>query len=81
MKNGKAAAEVYKLGGEYLTRSLHQLIVEIWKAEEIPPDFRDAIIVTIFKKCGNYRGISLLSIAGKIITRILAQRLLLPLSL
>ena len=87
MKNHKAGgvdgipAEVYKLGGPDLTERLHQLITKIWEREDIPADFRYAIIVTIFKKgdradCGNYQGISLLSIAGKIIARILASRLL-----
>ena len=42
--------------------------------------WKDASIVTIYKKgdrtdCGNYRGISLLSIAGKIFARILINRL------
>ena len=42
--------------------------------------WKDASIITIYKKgdrtdCGNYRGISLLSIAGKIFARILLNRL------
>ena len=46
-----------------------------------PPDLRNANIVTIYKKgdkldCGNYRGIALLSIAGKILARVLLNRLL-----
>ena len=86
MKNNKAAgpdgipAEIFKAGGPKLTDQVHQLVEKIWQLEEIPSDLRDALIVTIFKKgdksdCGNYRGISLLSIAGKILARILATRL------
>nr|XP_014350459.1 PREDICTED: uncharacterized protein LOC106705466 [Latimeria chalumnae] len=82
MKNNKASgadgilAEVFKQGGVELTSHLHNLTLRIWNDEEIPDDLRDAMIVTIFKKgdksiCGNYRGITLLSIAGKIITRTL----------
>lgn len=42
---------------------------------------KNANILTIFKKedgslCGNYRGITLLSIAGEIFTRILLNQLL-----
>lgn len=86
MKCGKAAgadgipAEVFKHGGPTLSKKLHRLFTLIWTTESIPDDLRDALIVTIFKKgdktvCGNYRGISLLSIAGKILARILSQRL------
>ena len=43
-------------------------------------NWKDASIVPLFKKgsrmdCGNYRGISLLSIASKIFARILLNRL------
>jgi hypothetical protein len=88
MKNGKAPgpdgipAEVYKHGGVKLHRRLCMLFVSIWQTEEIPKDFKDASIVTIYKRkgdkldCGNCRGISLLSIAGKVLARILFNRLL-----
>ena len=86
MKNGKAVGpdgipvEVYKAAGADLVEKLHVLFTRIWEEEVIPSDFRDALIVKFFKKgvkvdCGNYRGISLLSIAGKIFARILACRL------
>nr|AOE48155.1 hypothetical protein [Eumigus monticolus] len=74
-------AEALKEGGEELIRHIHDLIVKIWKTEEMPADFRDSLIVPIFKKgdrtdCNNYRGISLLSCLGKLIARILANRIL-----
>ena len=52
----------------------------MWEREQIPKDLKDAAVITIFKKgdrnaCGNYRGISVLSIAGKIFARILLNRL------
>ena len=73
--------ELFKQGGEALWSKLHQILCAIWRQETLPADLRDALIVTIFKKgdraeCGNYRGISLLSIAGKIFTRVLLNRLL-----
>ena len=59
---------------------LHQLITNAWEVGSVPQAWKDASIVTIYKKCdrtdcGNYRGISLLSIAGKIFARILLNRL------
>ena len=72
-------AEVWKYGGEKLQQRLFDLIKEIWDKEQVPQDWKDANITAIFKKgdrkdCGNYRGISLLSIAGKIMARILLNR-------
>ena len=72
--------EVWKHGGLKLQEKLHSLIVHIWRNEHVPQNWKDANIVPIFKKgsrkeCGNYRGISLLSIAGKILARIILNRL------
>ena len=73
-------AEVYKHGGTTLVHHLHRLFLKIWDNEEVPQELKDATIVTIFKKgsrseCGNYRGISLLSVAGKILAKVLLNRL------
>ena len=81
MKDDKAPggdiipAEVWKHGGDDLFSRLHQLITNFWKVDSVPQSWKDASIVTIFKKGGrtdrgNCRGISLLSIAGKIFARI-----------
>ncbi|KAL8566845.1 hypothetical protein ACOMHN_052243 [Nucella lapillus] len=54
----------------------------MWKQERLLQEFRDATIVHIYKRkgnrqsCDNHRGISLLSIAGKILARVLLNRLL-----
>ena len=87
LKNNKAPgwdeipADILKLGGDELAKLLHLLISLIWNTEQIPEDLRDAIIVALFKKddrseCGNYRGLSLLTSAGKVLGRILPNRLL-----
>ena len=74
-------AEVYKEGGDKLIGKLHELFNLIWKEEKIPQDFKDASIVHLYKRkgnrqaCDNHRGISLLSIAGKILARVLLNRL------
>ena len=73
-------AEVWKHGGDNLFSRLHQLITNAWEVGSVPQAWKDASTVTIYKKgdrtnCGNNRGISLLSIAGKIFARILLNRL------
>ncbi|KAK7091340.1 hypothetical protein V1264_009034 [Littorina saxatilis] len=74
-------AEVYKEGGAALTVRLHQLFLLMWELESIPQEFKDASIIHLYKRkgnrqaCDNHRGISLLSIAGKILARILLNRL------
>lgn len=63
---------------------IHALLLKVWEKEELPSELRNALIVNIFNKgdkaeCGNYRGISLLTTTGKVLARVLANRLL-PLS-
>ena len=72
LKDGKTPggdgipAEVWKHEGANLFSRLHQLITNAWEVGYVPQAWKDASIVTIYKKgdrtdCGNYRGISLLS--------------------
>ena len=73
-------SEIWKHGGATLTNSLLMMIQQAWAEGSVPQEWKDANIVAIFKKgdrtqCGNYRGISLLSIAGKVFARILLNRL------
>ena len=87
LSNGKAPgsdsipAEVYKEGGSALTEKLHQMFLRMWQQETIPQEFKDASIIHLYKRkgnhqvCDNHRGISLLSIAGKILAWILLNRL------
>ncbi|KAL9961518.1 hypothetical protein ACROYT_G030473 [Oculina patagonica] len=88
MTTGKAPgpdaipAEVYKTGGETIRSQLTSLFQSMWYQMQLPQEFRDATIVHIYKRkgnrqsCDNHRGISLLSIAGKILARVLLNRLL-----
>jgi hypothetical protein len=73
-------AELIKAGGETLYSEIHRLICCIWNKEELPQQWKVPIIVPIYKKgdktdCNNYRGISLLSTAYKILPNILLARL------
>ena len=75
-------AEIYKTAGPDALNAFHDILLDIWEKEAMPDDFRDALIVALYKNkgnradCGNYRGISLLSIAGKIFARVILNRLI-----
>ena len=74
-------AKIYKAGGPQVAEKLTELFLIMWRKEAIPQEFKDAIIIHLFKRkgnpqvCDNHRGISLLSIAGKILARVLLNRL------
>src|SRR5215469_2014907 len=72
-------AELVKARGRTICCAIHKLIVSIWNKEELPEEWKESIIVTIYKKgdktdCNNYRGISLLSTTYKILSNILLSR-------
>ena len=74
-------AEIYKAGGPPVAEILTELFHIMWRKEAIPQEFKDATIIHLFKRkgnpqvCDNHRGISLLSIAGKFLARVLLNRL------
>ena len=62
--------EFLKYGGSGMVDLLQQLFSVIWREEIVPPQWREGLIVNLFKKGdkevpGNYRGITLLSVVGK----------------
>ena len=65
-------AEIFQHGGELLLFKLGDFIRLCWKLEDVLQNFKDANIIHIYKKkgsqsdCNNHRGISLLSVAGKL---------------
>ena len=86
--NGKAPGadaipgEIFKKGGPKLITKLTELFNIMLHQECIPQEFKDASLVHLYKRkgnrrcCDNHRGISLLAIAGKILARVLLNRLL-----
>ena len=77
-------AELLKLGLEeeepVILNALHDIITAIWKEGEVPHKWKDAVIKVLYKKkdrteCINYRGISLLAHAGKVLLKVIAFRL------
>ena len=90
LANGKAvgpdgvSVELFKiiLNGHDLAlrRRLLDIVVWIWKGGAVPQQWKYATIMVLHKKkdrteCGNYRGISLVAHAGKILLKITARRL------
>ena len=64
-----------------MAEKLTELFHCMWRKEAIPQEFKDASIIHLYKRkgnpqvCDNHRHISLLSIAGKILAKILLNRL------
>jgi len=74
-------AERIKAGGSTICGKIHKLIISIWDKEELSEEWKESIIVPIYKKgdktdCNNYRGISLLPTTYKILSNILLSRLI-----
>ncbi|KAJ4440654.1 hypothetical protein ANN_08801 [Periplaneta americana] len=73
-------AELIQDGGSALYSEIYKLVLAIWDKEIVPEQWKESIIVPIFKKgdktnCGNFRGISLLLTSYKILSNILFRRL------
>ena len=86
LKNNKAAgcdeipAELLKGFGENGVTILHKLCVKIWKTGSWPTDWSRTMFMPLPKKgdlqlCSNYRTISLISHASKIMLKLLINRL------
>ena len=68
--------ELLKCGSSGMVCLLEQLFSVIWREELVPRQWREGLIVNLFKKGdkedpGNYRGITLLSVVGKVFCKIL----------
>ena len=86
VKCGKApggcgiCAEMLKAGRAAVFLWLHTLLCSIWNTGVIQTDWRRGVVVPIWKgkgdtqECNNYRGVSLLSVPGKVLARILLDR-------
>ena len=56
-------AELIKAGGRTICGEIHKLIISIWNKEELPDEWKESIIVPIYKKgdktdCNDYRSIN-----------------------
>ena len=86
LKNNKAAgpdnipAKVLRADISTSVNMLHGLLIKIWDQEYIPSEWREGFLVKLAKKGDlslgkNYRGIMLLSTAGKVLNRIILERM------
>jgi hypothetical protein len=74
-------AELIKAGGVTFRCAIHKLIIFIWNKEELPEEWKESIIVPIYKKghktdYNNYRCIPLLPTTYKSFSNILLSRLI-----
>jgi len=59
---------------------IHKLIIFIWNKEELPEEWKESIILTIYKKGDKmdfitYKGISILPTTYKMLSKLLLSRL------
>ena len=86
MKNGKSPGvcniqvELLKAGGMNLVKWMQRVFNMVMKSGRAPNDWRRAVVISVYKKgcrltCSNYRGVSLLSVAGKWFGKVLKFKL------
>ncbi|XP_052901775.1 uncharacterized protein LOC128309428 [Anopheles moucheti] len=73
-------AELFKMGPERLAVIMHRLILRIWDQEELPDEWKLGVIHPVYKKgdrldCANFRALTVLNPAYKILSPILFCRL------
>ena len=86
IKNGKAAGpdgtpiELLKLGEDSVVKAMHRIIVCVWQTGKWPDDWAQSTFVPFYKKggplvCANYRTISLISHASKILLKVILGKI------
>jgi len=69
-------ANLIKAGGKTIRSDIYKLVNTIWSKDELPEEWKDSIILHIYKNdyegdCSNYRDISLLPNTYKSLSNIL----------
>ena len=86
LKDGKTTgvdqiyAEMLKVGEQITATVLTDILCDIWESEEAPLLWKTGVIVKLPKKgdltnCNNWRGIMLLSVTYKVLSRVVLDRL------
>jgi hypothetical protein len=86
LKSNKSAGtdgvglELIKYRGIKLLNRMYEQVRQIWKAERIPEEWKERIIIPMYKKgdrdmCENERGIALGNAAYKILVNIILEKI------
>ena len=88
LQNGKAAGKsgillvMVKAGccNDNFLNIMLDLVCKVWQEKEVPKEWADAVLVPIPKKgdlgqCDNWRGVALLDVVGKVVAKVLQDRL------
>ena len=72
--------ELFQIPEDDAVKVLHSLCQQIWKTQQWPQDWKRSVVILIPKKgnakeCSNYRTITLISHASKVMLKILQARL------
>lgn len=73
--------ELLRSGEDNIPTAIHLLIPAVWHGYPDPQDWVDAILLSIYKgkgsksECGDHRGITLLKAVGKVLSKVLLNRL------
>ena len=73
-------AELFKAEGDELVDCMHHLFCNIWSKENMPCDWSLSLLYPVLRQgdatiCSNYRSITLLTIAYRILSSVLCERL------
>jgi len=86
LKAGKAAGpddippEALKAAPDISSSMMEKLLKKVWLTETVPEDWKDGHLTVLPKKgdltiCDNHRGIMLLSVPGKVLSKVILERL------
>lgn len=86
LKNNKSPgpdgipAELLKHAGSEVAKVLHRIVLSVWSSEVLPIEWMEGALIPLHKKgdkllCENYRGITLLNTAYKVLAWILYRKL------
>ena len=74
------SGELFKILKDDAVKALHSIRQQIWKTQQLPQDWKRSVFIPMPKKgnpkeCSNYHTIELISHSGKIMLKILQDRL------